>query len=256
MTTTRALTPGLNLRWRRLFRPDTQRSFILPLDHGITHGVNRTLARTAELVSQAMAAGADAVLLRPGLMRTLAHLDFSDTGVIIALTGRLSGGTDHVGLNSVEEAVRAGADAVAVELKLGSPGELANAQVASRLREEAHLLGLPVLVMIYPVQPFLGEKGGSAFVHACRIGEEMGADFIKTAQPDDETLQLCLEAITVPLLVAGGGGGDSFDHVVERVSTATRLGVSGAAVGRSVFNADAPGAAVSRLVAAVHGGRG
>ncbi|MGK5643373.1 hypothetical protein ACSNOK_34710, partial [Streptomyces sp. URMC 126] len=87
----------------------------------------------------------------------------------------------------------------------------------SQLREEAHRLGLPVLVMIYPVPEFVTRVGSQAHVHACRIGEELGGDFIKTGQPDDDTLRSCLAAINVPLLVAGGTTG-TFADVRERVA--------------------------------------
>lgn len=245
------VSPGMAIRWNRIFPHHDGRSFILPLDHGITHGVTPALADTRALVATGVSGGVDALLLRPGLMRALSGIELHGTGLIIALTGRLSRGVDHVALNTVEEAIRAGADAVAVELKLGSPGELDNVRTVSRLREEAHALGLPVLIMVYPVTDFVAKAGPAAHVHACRIGEELGGDFIKTAQPDQETLRACLDAVTVPLIMAGGGTNE-YDAVRRRVEEAMKTGAKGAAVGRNIFGHPDPRQAITELVAAVH----
>jgi DhnA family fructose-bisphosphate aldolase class Ia len=245
---------GRRTRYHRVFSRRDQRSFVLPLDHGLAQGVLPGLSDTRALVAAAVAGGVDALLLRPGLLRLLEGLDLGGTGLILGLTGRLSRGVDHVGINSVEEAVRFGADAVSLEVKVGSPGELETLRTVVPLVEEASRYGLPVLLKVYPVPEYKTSKGAQAHIHACRIAVELGADFVKTEQPDDETLRACLEVLTprVPLLVAGGDAGD-FAKLRDRVAGAISLGAAGAAVGRNVFTQPDPAGSIRELAAAVHG---
>lgn len=105
--------------------------------------------------------------------------------------------------------------------------------------------------MIYAVADFVARTGPAAYVHACRIGEELGGDFVKTAQPDQETLRACRDAITIPLIVAGGADGD-FAGVRHRVEEAMAVGARGAAIGRTVFHRPDPRRATAELLTAVH----
>lgn len=243
---------GLDLRLRRVFRPDG-RSLVVPIDHATTAGPIGGLAHPGEIVARAAAAGADAVMLRPGLVRALDVPGAERLGVIMALTGRLTQGVDHVLLNTVESALAAGADAVCGEFKFGSPGDLENAAVISRLAERAHAVGLPVLVTVYAQRRILDELGPPAYAHACRIAEEIGADFIKTSLPDDEEVfRACVDVVSVPVLVAGGAA-RSITDVADFLRRATACGLAGGAVGRNAFMGDRPEDAVRQLLAAVHG---
>jgi DhnA family fructose-bisphosphate aldolase class Ia len=204
-------------------------------------------------VDVARRAGFNAVMLRPGLVPAVLDVDTRDLGLILCVTGRLDRGVDHVLLSSVEAAAASGADAVCAEFKLGSEGELANAQVVSRVAEEAHQMGLPVLVTVYALPDIVARSGADAHVHACRVAEELGADLVKTGLPDDDALvRRCVEATTVPVVVAGGTA-DGTGALVERVARAVAAGAAGAAVGRSIWGADDPYDVAVRVRHAVAG---
>jgi fructose-bisphosphate aldolase/2-amino-3,7-dideoxy-D-threo-hept-6-ulosonate synthase len=256
MTRTRNPVSGTNIRMRRIFRPTTGRSLIVPLDHAVYMGVPAALADAQRIIADASRAGADAVLMRPGLLKAFHAAEVRDLGMILMLSGRVDPATDHVLLNSVEHAVRCGADAVAAEFKLGTPGQLENIRLVSAVAEAARSFGLPVLVITYALSAQLEKQGPAAHVHACRIAEEMGADIIKTALPNDaDIVRSVLAAVSVPVLLSGGDRG-SLNELVEQVETGIELGLAGAAIGRNVWEADDPVSAGRRLSDAIHRGKG
>lgn len=243
---------GPCIRLRRIFHPETGRTLIIPLDHAAADGLLPGLADSRRIIRTAAAAAADAVMLRPGLMDAVVETDSRGLGVILMLTGRLSRGVDHVLFNTVEHAARCGADAVCAEFKLGAAGDLDNVKVVAEVAERAKEHGLPVLVTTYAVAEYVGRVGPSAYAQACRICEELGADMIKTAlPPDPEIVRACLEAVRVPIILAGGGGGRT-EEVLAHIRSAIALGVAGAAVGRNVWGHPDPLETARRLRDVVH----
>ncbi|MEU2433124.1 hypothetical protein ABZ611_27145 [Streptomyces sp. NPDC007861] len=245
---------GFSIRLRRLFSPATGRSLVIPLDHAITIGPAGGLEHPRAIVEAAALGNANAVMLRPGMVDCLSVPGAERLGVIMALTGRLAAGVDHVLLNSVEYAAAHAADAVCGEFKFGSAGDLENARVIAQLAERAHGMGLPVLVTVYSLPDALDRMGPSAYAHACRIAEEIGADVIKTSLPDDaEVIAQCVDSTSVPIVLAGGPPNASTE--LERfLRRAVDQGVGGAAIGRRAWAADKPVEAIRSLASAVHGG--
>lgn len=230
---------GHLLRLRRVVGGDG-RTTVLPLDHAITFGPGGGLESASAVVDVARRADFHAVMLRPGLVPAILDVDTRGLGLIVCVTGRLDRGVDHVLLSSVEAAAASGADAICAEFKLGSDGELANAQVVSTVAEEAHRMGLPVLVTVYALPDIVARTGDAAYVHACRVAEELGADLVKIGLPDDdEVVRRCAAATTVPLVVAGGTS-DGPDALVARVGRAVTAGAAGAAVGRGIWGSPDP----------------
>jgi DhnA family fructose-bisphosphate aldolase class Ia len=226
---------GFHVRLRRIINQKTGRTLIIPIDHGITIGPVNGLIDIRNTISSAAKAGADAIMLRPGLMKAVIETESKDLGIILCLTGRFDRGIDHVQLNSVEYAVKSGADAICAEFKLGSDGDLENAKIASEIAERAHEYGLPVLMTIYALPEYVKKMGPDAYSHACRIGEELGADIIKTSLPSEPSIiEKCLNAVRIPIVVAGGGVVNQ-QQLFKNIKSAIDLGVSGAAIGRNVW---------------------
>ncbi|MGA5564319.1 class I fructose-bisphosphate aldolase [Streptomyces platensis] len=239
---------GLGLRLRRLFSPDTGRSLIIPLDHAITMGPRKGLEQPRSIIEAAALGKADAVMLRPGMVSCLSASGAEELGIILALTGRLASGVDHVLLNSVEYAAAQAADAVCGEFKFGSSGDLENARIIAQLAERAHTMGLPVLVTVYSRPEALEKLGSDAYAHACRIAEEIGADVIKTLLPDDPSvITQCVESTSVPIVLAGGPPDTSTD-LEDFLRRAVDRGIGGAAIGRRAWAANKPVEAIRGLV--------
>src|SRR5206468_5299711 len=91
---------------------------------------------------------------------------------------------------SVAGAVRPSADAVGYSLYVGTPAQDADFAQFRVGREDAHRLGMPLIVWAYPRGEAVDAKGGKdsfyAVDYAARTASEVGADVVKVnfPQPD------------------------------------------------------------------------
>src|SRR6056297_3615223 len=145
---------------------------IVPMDHGITLGAVQGL-KDIESTIDAITRG-DAVLTQKGIAPRV-HGNKNGSGFIVHLNASTVIGPDSNDkrrTGTVEEAVRAGADAVSYHINVGS-------------KHEADRLGIPVLAMSYARGENLDgedpEHDAEYLGHAVRLAEEVGADVVKTA---------------------------------------------------------------------------
>jgi fructose-bisphosphate aldolase / 2-amino-3,7-dideoxy-D-threo-hept-6-ulosonate synthase len=212
---------GKRIRLRRIVRPRDGRTVIVPLDHGMIMGALPGIARPRETITAAVTAGADGLLLHPGILRHVADLLDARTACLVKLTNGASVATDQYLLGSVEQALRYAADAVCVEFHLGDPDEGRVLHRISAVQRDAERYGLPVIVHAYVHPAFEAQAGVRAWLHAARIAVELGADIVKTAYLGaSETFVDLLEATPVPVIVAGGAEGDLYLLWPKRQSTA------------------------------------
>jgi fructose-bisphosphate aldolase/2-amino-3,7-dideoxy-D-threo-hept-6-ulosonate synthase len=89
-----------------------------------------------------------------------------------------------------------------------------------------------------------------ALGHAVRLGEELGADILKTAYSGTpETFERVVESTRLPVVIAGGSKGTDAE-TLSMVRGAMDAGAAGVSMGRSIFQHEDPGA-ITRAVAAV-----
>ncbi|MYE75744.1 MAG: hypothetical protein F4232_04975, partial [Acidimicrobiaceae bacterium] len=110
----------------RIFGPDG-RTVIIALDHGLIDGPCPGFERPGETISAVMAGGPDAVLTSYGVAQNFAA-ELDPVGLILRSDGAVSNlgspSTGSVGrFFGVEDALRAGADALAVTALPGSASE-------------------------------------------------------------------------------------------------------------------------------------
>ena len=224
---------GYAIRYSRLF--NSKNGFLLiPVDHGINLGSIEGL-NVKKVAKLAADNDADAIMLRPGMARYITDIELKNVSIIMALTGKFDRRIDHLQINTVEHAIKCGADAVCAEFKFGSDGDLENACIASKIVEKAHDYGLPVLITVYVVPNILKTLGDSAYAHACIIAEELGADIVKTALPNDvKIIRNCVEAVSIPIITAGGSK-LSEEILLDNIRTQKKNGVTGVAIGRNIW---------------------
>jgi len=232
------------------------KSFIIAMDHGITLGPVRGLEDMQQAVNKVVAGGADAVLFHKGIAK---HVDTLGSGSIIHVSASTKlGGKPNlkVGVCSVEEAVRLGADAVSAHFNIGSLEEDEMLGFLGRLSEECDSFGMPLLAMMYPRGPNVkNENEFETVAHAARIGAELGADVVKTVYTGDpESFRKVVESCPVPLVVAGGPRMTSDMEVLELGEASMKSGAAGLSFGRNVFQHNRPQAMSKALAAIVHRG--
>ena len=127
----------------------------------------------------------------------------------------------------------------------------------SELVSECAKWSMPVLAEMLPAgfenpaEMWTAENIG----HACRIGAELGADFIKTTYSGDvESFRKIVEQVYVPIVVLGGTKSVDPRVLLESFHGAIQAGASGVACGRNISQCDEPVKMASAIAAIVHDG--
>ncbi|WP_336345409.1 2-amino-3,7-dideoxy-D-threo-hept-6-ulosonate synthase [Halalkalicoccus ordinarius] len=225
---------------------------IVPMDHGITMGAVKGLKDIEGTIDAVTRGGADCVLTQKGIASRV-HPNTNGAGYIVHLNGSTTIGPDEQDkrvTGTVEEAIRAGADAVSFHINVGSDYEPKQIEDLAELTERADRFGMPVLAMAYARGPDIESDDAKALGHAVRLAEELGADLVKTGYSGDaESFQHVVESTRLPVVIAGGARGTD-RQTLEKVRGTMDAGGAGISMGRSIFQHDDP-EAIARAVAAV-----
>jgi fructose-bisphosphate aldolase/2-amino-3,7-dideoxy-D-threo-hept-6-ulosonate synthase len=248
------MTAGISARLDRIGTGG--RYLVVPMDHGITLGAVTGLRDIESTIDAVTSGGADAVLTQKGIAPRV-HDHKNGAGYIVHLNGSTSIGPDENDkrpTGTVEDAIRAGADAVSFHINVGSEHEPDQITQLSEVTSEAQRLGMPVLAMTYARGHDVRDDDPAAFAedlgHAVRLGEELGADVIKTAYSGDpDTFETVVASTRLPVVIAGGSKGTDRE-TLDMVRGAMDAGAAGVSMGRSIFQHADP-EAITRAVAAV-----
>lgn len=246
---------GKTRRLRRIVRDDS-RTFIIAMDHGVTLGPVRGLENMQETIKRVVAGGADAVLFHKGIAK---HVDTHNTGLIIHVSASTKLGSKpnlKVGVCTLEEAIRLGADAVSAHINIGTEDEDRMLEFLGSLSEQCDSFGVPLLAMMYPRGPNIkSEHEFEVVSHAARIGAELGADIVKTVYTGDpESFHRVVRSCPVPVVVAGGPRMKTDLEVLELAEVSIKTGAAGLSFGRNVFQHEDPERMSRALSSIVHEG--
>lgn len=243
-------------RLNRIFRPDG-RALIVAMDHGLLDGPCKGLENPAETIAKVVAGGADAVLTSYGVALRFA-CELAPVGLIL----RADGGATSLGQSDgpgalffgVEEALRLGADALAVTAFPGSPKEEATLENLAVMTGAAHAWGLAVLAEMVPggFDSAPEYRTQESIALPARVGAELGADFIKT--PYVAGFEAVTSTCYVPVVILGGAKRGSERDMLADIKAAVDVGGAGVAIGRNIFQADDPVAMTAAVASILHRG--
>jgi len=251
------MTTGTDARLERI--GTAGRHLIVPMDHGITLGPVTGLADIETTIDAVTRGGADAVLTQKGIAPRV-HPNKNGAGYIVHLNGSTSIGPDEHDKRptaTVEDAIRAGADAVSFHINVGSEHEPDQITQLGEVTSTAAEYGIPVLAMTYArghdVRDQSDPEGfADDLAHATRLGEELGADLVKTAYSGDPaTFERVVEATRLPVVIAGGSKGTD-EETLSMVRGAIDAGAAGVSMGRSIFQHEDPAAITAGVAAVLH----
>jgi DhnA family fructose-bisphosphate aldolase class Ia len=215
------------------------------------------LENPAETIAHIVAGGADAVLTSYGIARRFAH-ELAPIGLIL----RVDGGATSLGqmdgpgslFYRIEDALRLGADAVALNGYPGSPYEKTSLENITQAIQQAHPWNLPVMAEMVPGGFDSAPEWRTVenIALAVRVAAELGADLIKT--PYAAGFEHVIDTCYVPVVILGGAKrGNERDMLVD-IKTAVDAGAAGVAIGRNIFQADNPAAMTAAVAAILHKG--
>jgi DhnA family fructose-bisphosphate aldolase class Ia len=251
---------GKRIRLGRLIETETSTCLIVAIDHGMTSPrFLPGLFDTGQRVEQAIAGGANVLMLGRGMAKAHAHRFRPETSLALMLTasaaGRPSGAT-ITPVGSVEEALRAGADAVVVYVALAGENEPEMISHLSRVGETCEFKGMPLIAEAeypnaYQSLDSMSETLGPEYLKRnARLCAELGADIVKVNWPGDaRSFEEILRACGKPVVLAGGSRISDLE-LLTRMAEARKAGAVGCSVGRNVFEHGMPQAitaAISRI---------
>lgn len=240
-------------RLNRIFRPDG-RALIVAFDHGMIDGPAKGMVQPSKTLQKIVAGGADAILTTYGMANRFAK-EISSLGLIL----RLDGGGTKLGdmgpgsqFYTIEDALRIGADAVAVSSFPGSAKEEETLRTLAKVIGTAHSWGLPVMGEMVPGGFDSGPEFRTAesIAIASRVGAELGADWMKIPYADN--FEQVTAGCFVPVVILGGAKKGSERTMLENIRAALDKGAVGVAIGRNIFQADDPAAMTAAVAALIH----
>ncbi|HEY3343553.1 MAG TPA: hypothetical protein VGJ97_01420 [Anaerolineaceae bacterium] len=240
-------------RLSRIFRQD-HRALIVAFDHGLTEGPARGMEHPGEVLTKIAAGGADAILTSYGVA-TRFEREIASLGLILRLDlggtkiGKMGPGKQAFQL---EQALRLGADAVAISAFPGTPEEADTLRMLAGVIAEAHSWGVPVMA---EMQPGGFDAGPNFFTTenvaiSARIAAELGADWVKV--PYTTEFNRVVEHCYVPVVILGGAKANHERMLLESAQGAIEAGAAGVAVGRNIFQAYDPAVTTAALAAIIH----
>jgi len=247
---------GKKIRLRRIFDTKTNTTLIVPMDHAV-EAYFKQLEEPGKIIKEVINAGANALLLRRGLAKLASPHYMGQAGLILRVscaTGLRNKLTEQILVSSVEEALRLGADAVAITVFVGSQRETEDLRWLGMLSDECDKWGMPLLGEMLPIGgegsiPFDGPYNADDVRLAVRVGMEEGVDFIKTYYTGDiESFKKVVKYANVPVVIAGGPKVKTIYDLLKMVKDAMDSGASGASIGRNIWMYEDPASLVKALL--------
>jgi fructose-bisphosphate aldolase, class I len=250
---------GKTIRLARLQNPASGRILTIAIDHAPSYGVMKGIEDMKATLEHVASAGPDAVLL----MRGTAERCFAPYAGRMALILKCSTLSplhpeEDVLVTHVEEAMRLGADAVAMAVTVGSPCQPQILRSLAILVREAEQFGIPVIAHAYPngsLMPAAERFTADRVCYASRLVMELGVDIVKTFYTGSaETFAKVVQVAAPALVVAAGGARlDSRREVLGMAREVVRAKAAGITFGRNVWQDEDVPAVIRELKSIVHG---
>ena len=238
-------------RLARIFRPESGRTVMLAIDHGYFQGPTTGLERV-DLNIVPIAADADALMLTRGILRST--IPATHRGGVVM---RASGGpsilkelSDERIAVDIEDAVRMGVHALAVQVFVGGEHETQSVHNMTRLVDVGYRYGMPVLGVTAVGKELVRDARYLGL--ATRICAELGAQFVKTYYCE-EGFERVTAGCPVPVVMAGGKKLPEIE-ALEMAYRAVQEGAAGVDMGRNIFQSHSPAAMIQAVAKVVHDG--
>jgi class I fructose-bisphosphate aldolase len=157
-----------------------------------------------------------------------------------------------------EDAVRYGADALAVAIPVRGPHEGEYIRWLTDTVNEAARFEMPVIAHVYPRDFSDGGKivfTPDQIAYAVRIGFETGVDVLKVGYTGDiESFRDTVASCPVPVVIAGGPKTETLLGALTQTADALKAGAVGAVVGRNLWGHGDPVRAAKAFRSVIHDG--
>ena len=249
---------GKLVRLNRLFGHPSGRLCSIAVDHlmGYAQGLPPGLRHIRPTLAAIVAAQPDAVTMHKGIAAS-AWAPYAGRIPLIIQTSLIRPDDsifEHIA--TPEDAVRLGADALAIACFVRGRTEAAHLRALADAVREAERFQLPVICHIYPrhmeaVPRISFEPEDIAWAVRCAV--EAGADVVKVPYCGSvEAYAQIVDDCPVPLVAAGGPQSDTLAAALAMMADVVRSGARGATIGRNVWGFEQITAAVLAFKGVIH----
>jgi len=250
---------GKKIRLERIVDRNSGKTVIVPMDHGTTMGPIEGLINMRETIGKIVDGGANAILMHKGIVTAGHRGSGKDVGLIIHLSASTTLSPDpntKVGVCTVEEAVRLGADAVSIHINLGAEKDAEMLKYFGEVSSTCSEWGIPLLAMMYTRGKKVDNEYDVKYVkHAARVGAELSADIVKCNYTGSiDSFKEVVEGCPVPVVIAGGEKMETETQLLTMVEHALKAGAAGVSIGRNAFQHKKPEKIVEAIGMIVHDG--
>ncbi len=243
---------GMKSRLARIFNPKSGNTVMLAFDHGYIMGPTSGLERI-DVAIPPLIPHVDVLMGTRGIFRTCispaarvarcVRVTYDST----VLYDDMSNGGGIA--CDMANAIRTGADCVAVQTFIGAPGESRSLELLARTVDAATGYGIPTLGVVAVGKDM--ERTEKFFLLATRVLAENGANIVKSYYCDG--FERVAAACPVPIVIAGGKKLPEPD-ALEMAYKAIRDGAHGVDMGRNIFQSDCPEGMAQAIGKVVHEG--
>jgi class I fructose-bisphosphate aldolase len=254
------LNLGKLIRLNRLFAHPSGRLCSVAVDHllGYAQDMPPGLRHIRPTLAAVMAARPDAVTMHKGIAASCWAPYAGQVPLIIQTSLIVQDDTSFEHIATPEDAVRLGADALAVATFVRGKTEGAHLRVLADFVRDAARFDLPIICHIYP-RKFDGSVRISYepedIAWAVRCAVEMGADVVKVPYCGDVAAHAQIVAdCPVPMVAAGGPKTDTLEAALAMMAEVVQSGALGATIGRNIWGFSQITAATRAFMAVIHDG--
>ena len=251
---------GTTIRLNRIFSDDN-RSFIVAMDHGAIIGPQGNLAHPQEIIELIGEGNPDAILTTKGMLKAACSVLRPEIAVILRITGGFTILTDPADfrdlvISSVDQAIKYGADGVAVTIKYGHQSEGEFIRNASFIADECSDWEIPLMIEVLPTGSNVSKPTEPKAVKlGARAAAEIGADIIKTYYTGDkDSFMEVTDGCPVPVVILGGEKKNSSEGLFKMIKDSLDAGGSGVAMGRNVWGWESPLSMTKAIRGLIHEG--
>jgi class I fructose-bisphosphate aldolase len=249
---------GKRTRLNRLFANPNHRLFAVAIDHFIMYGKGlpdglRSIRKTLSILADNKP---DAITMHKGIAQSI-WIDYAGK-IPLILQSTLSRINDPLTaqIATPEDAIRMGAEAIAVVIFLNGDDEIRNIQTVADYVHEASRYELPVVCHAYPKKrssPHEISYNPDDIAWAVHCCEEMGVDIIKVPFCGDvPAFADIISDCSLPIVAAGGPRAESFRDTLQMAYDVICAGASGMVIGRNVWNQKQIPEAITALKYVIH----
>jgi class I fructose-bisphosphate aldolase len=251
---------GKAVRVASLRNPKSGRILTVAIDHVPSYGVLAGLENIQQVVDDVASAGPDAMLMMKGVAERCLGPHAGKVALILKCSSISPYHPERdVWVASVEDALRLGADAIAMAMTVGSADQPQLMANVGALVREAERVGLPVVVHAYPCGECVPPEerySAERVAYASRMAMELGVDIIKTFYTGSaETFARVVEIAAPALVVAAGGPRlETNADVLQMAYDVVQAGAAGITFGRNIWQSGNTGGVIRALKRVVHEG--